>query len=183
MWRAIDGMSKDVQELVQKDAGTEEDEDTEPTPVVEEPALAGTSKIAQSTPKKTVPARTFFSIPEEDVVSVKDSATSGLLAHGSMEGMEASGSSGHPATPQFKFGGSFIVGQGSTEEMSKMSLAPQKEEKGKLSLDPMVTSGWESKDYSAPVEESVLMVGKSTGMPGTTLGGVCSAWVGLQIWT
>ena len=29
MWRAIDGMSKDVQELVQKDAGTEEDEDTE----------------------------------------------------------------------------------------------------------------------------------------------------------
>ena len=28
MWRAIDGMSKDVQELVQKDAGTEEDEDT-----------------------------------------------------------------------------------------------------------------------------------------------------------
>ena len=29
MWRAIDGMSKDVQELVQKDAGTEEDEDTQ----------------------------------------------------------------------------------------------------------------------------------------------------------
>ena len=28
MWRTIDGMSKDVQELVQKDAGTEEGEDT-----------------------------------------------------------------------------------------------------------------------------------------------------------
>ena len=39
-------MSKDVQELVQKDADTEEDEDTEPTPVVEELALAGTSAIA-----------------------------------------------------------------------------------------------------------------------------------------
>ena len=56
MWRAIDGMSKDVQELVQKDAGTEEDEDTEPTPVVEELALAGTSAIAHPTPEKTVPA-------------------------------------------------------------------------------------------------------------------------------
>ena len=56
MWRAIDRMSKDVQELVQKDAGTEEDEDTEPTPAVEEPALAGTSAIAQPTPEKTVPA-------------------------------------------------------------------------------------------------------------------------------
>ena len=56
MWRVIDGMSKNVQELVQKDAGTEEDEDTEPTPTVEEPTLAETSAIAQPTPKKTVPA-------------------------------------------------------------------------------------------------------------------------------
>ena len=54
MWWAIDGMSKDVQELVQKDADTEEDEDTDPTPVVEEPALAGTSAIAQPTLEKTV---------------------------------------------------------------------------------------------------------------------------------
>ena len=100
MWRAIDGMSKDVQELVQKDVGTEEDEDTEPTPAVDGPVLAGTSTIVQLTSEKTVLARTFFSIPEEDVVSVKDSVSSGLLAHGSMEGMEASGSSGHPATPQ-----------------------------------------------------------------------------------
>ena len=46
MWRAIDGMSKDVQELVQKDAGTKEDEDTEPTPAVEEPTLVGTSTTA-----------------------------------------------------------------------------------------------------------------------------------------
>ena len=46
MGRAIDGMSKDVQELVQKDTGTEEDEDTEPTPAFEEPALAGTSATA-----------------------------------------------------------------------------------------------------------------------------------------
>ena len=38
MWRAIDEMSKDVQELVQRDAGTEDEEDTEPLPVVENPA-------------------------------------------------------------------------------------------------------------------------------------------------
>ena len=54
MWRAIDGMSKDVQELVQKDAGTEEDEDTEPTPAVEELALV--AAIAQPTLEKTIPA-------------------------------------------------------------------------------------------------------------------------------
>ena len=46
MWRAIDRMSKDVQELVQKDTGTEEDEDTEPMLAVEELALARTSAIA-----------------------------------------------------------------------------------------------------------------------------------------
>ena len=69
---------------------------------IEEPALAGTSTVAQPTPEKTVPARTFLSILEEDVVSVKDSVTSGLFAHVSMEGTEAGGSSGHPVTPQFK---------------------------------------------------------------------------------
>ena len=44
-------MSKDVQELVQKDAGTKDDEDIEPMPTVEEPAkaeptLTGVSAIA-----------------------------------------------------------------------------------------------------------------------------------------
>ena len=35
----------------------------------------------------------------------------------------------------------------------------------------MVTSGWKSKDYSAPAEESVSLVGKSTVLPETTSGG------------
>ena len=35
----------------------------------------------------------------------------------------------------------------------------------------MLTSGYKSKDYSASVEESVSLVGKSTGMPATTSGG------------
>ena len=105
-------MSKDVQELVQKDAGTEEDEDTEPSRQkiwLEEPALAETSAIAQPTPEKTVPARTFFTILKRMWLVVKDSVTSGLFAHGSMEGMEAGGSSGQPVAPQFKFGGSFVA--------------------------------------------------------------------------
>ena len=38
-------------------------------------------------------------------------------------------------------------------------------------MGPMVSSGWKSKDYSVPVEESVSLVGKSTGMPEATLGG------------
>ena len=171
MWRAMDGMSKDVQELVQKDAGTEEDEDTEPTLAVEEPALAGTPTIAQPTPEKTIPARIFFSIPEEDEVSVKDSVTSGLLAHGSMEGREAGGSSGHPTAPQFTFGGSFVAGHGITDEMRKTALMPKKEEKGELSLGPMMTSGWKSKDNSAPAEESVSLVGKIYGIAGDHLKG------------
>ena len=63
------------------------------------------------------------------------------------------------------------LGHGSTEDMGKMALVPEKEEKGELSLGPMVTSGWKSKDYSAPVEESVSLVGKSTVLPETTSGG------------
>ena len=165
--------------MVQKDAGTEEDEDTEPTPAIEEPTLAGTSTIAQPTPEKTVPARPFFSIPEEDEVSVKDSVTSGLFAHGSTEGREAGGSSGHPAAPQFAFGGSFVASHGGTEDMAKTALVPEKEEKGELSLGPMVTSGWKSKDYSAPAEESVSLVGKSTVLPETTSGGYAPTLLGL----
>ena len=85
--------------------------------------------------------------------------------------MKASGFTGQPAVPEFKFGGSFMAGDVSTEDVGKTVLVPQKEEKGELSLGPMVTPGWETKDYSAPAEESVSLVGKSTGMPATTSGG------------
>ena len=105
------------------------------------------------------------------MVSVKDSVTSGLLAHGSMEGMEAGGLSGHPATSLFKFTWGNAVEDGSTKDIGKTALVPSKPEKGELSMGPMVTSGWKSKDYSAPAEESVSLVGKSTGMPETISGG------------
>ena len=53
----------------------------------------------------------------------------------------------------------------------KMALVASKtEEKGELSMGPMISLGWKSKDYSVPVEESVSLVGKSTGMVEATLG-------------
>ena len=52
-----------------------------------------------------------------------------------------------------------MAGDGSPEKVGKTALVPQKEEKGELSMGPMVSSGWKSKDYSAPVEESVSLVG------------------------
>ena len=61
-----------------------------------------------------------------------------------------------------------MAGDVSIENVGKTALVPQKEEKGELSLGPMVASGWESKDYSALAEESVSLVGKSTGMPAIT---------------
>ena len=85
--------------------------------------------------------------------------------------MEASGLTGQPAVLEFKFGGSFMAGDVSTENVGKTTLVPQKVENGELSMGLMVTSGNKSKDYSASVEESVSLVGKSTGMPATTSGG------------
>ena len=64
-----------------------------------------------------------------------------------------------------------MPGDGSTDDVGKTALMPPKTEKGELSMSPMVTSGWKSKDYSAFAEESVLLVEKSTGMPETTSGG------------
>ena len=49
--------------------------------------------------------------------------------------------------------------------------ASKTEEKGELSMGPMISSGWKLKDYSVPVEESVLLVGKSMGTPEATSGG------------
>ena len=72
---------------------------------------------------------------------MKDSVTSGLPGREHGEGVEASGSTGRPAVPEFKFGGSFVAGDVSTEDVGKMALVPQKEEKGELSMGPMVRSG------------------------------------------
>ena len=57
--------------------------------------------------------------------------------------------------------------------------ASKTEEKGALTMGPMISSAWKSKDYSVPIEESVLLVGKSTGMPETTSGGLHPKLLGL----
>ena len=95
------------------------------------PTPTATSSLGQpvfSTPSPWL-ARILES--EEEKASVKDSVTSGLPTRGHGEGVEASGLSGHPAVPEFKFGGSFMVGDGDADEVKKMALVANKtEEKG-----------------------------------------------------
>ena len=103
-----------------------------------------------------------------------------LPTRGYRESVEASGSSGHPVTPEFKFSGSFMAVDGGVEDVKKMAFLPHKKEhKGILSIDPMVELSWKSIDYSAPIEESMLLVGKSTGMLSTTSGGFSPQTVGV----
>ena len=62
-----------------------------------------------------------------------------------------------------------MVGDGSAEEGKKTAFMPPKEEqKGKLSMGPMVEVSWKSRDFSAPTEESISLVGKSMGTPSAT---------------
>ena len=94
--------------------------------------------------------------------------TLGLLLKPPKATAEASGSS-EPLMPSSK-----VYTHDGEDIVIKKNMAPapsKTEEKGELSMGPMVSSGWESKDYSVPVEESVSLVGKSTGMPEATSGG------------
>ena len=99
-------------------------------PPKEEPVSVETSALAQPIPKKIVLAPPFFSVPKEDKVSVKDSVTSRLPAHRLMNGMEASGLDGRPATPQFKFTWGHAAEDGSTDGVGKRHLFYQKQKKG-----------------------------------------------------
>ena len=73
-----------------------------------------------------------------------------------------------------------MAGDGGAEEVKKTAPAANKtEEKGEMSMGPMVTSGWKSKDYSALAEETISLVGKSTGMPEATSGGFLPHTVGV----
>ena len=106
---------------------------------------------------------------------MKDSVASRLPARGHGEGVEASGASGCAALPEFKFGfgGSFMVGAGGVEEGKKMAfMLPKEEQKGKLSMDPMVETSLKSTDFLAAIEESISLVEKATGMPSATSGGL-----------
>ena len=96
---------------------------------------------------------------------MKDSVTSGLPPKQPNMGVEASGSS------ELVMQSLKVNAHDGEDIVIEKKMAPEaskSEEKGELSMGPMVTSGWQSKDYSVPIEESVSLVGKSTGMVETT---------------
>ena len=66
MWRAIDRMSKDVEELVQRNVGIEDEEDTEPLPTVENPAKEEPIPTKASTIAQPIPKRTFWHNPSSE---------------------------------------------------------------------------------------------------------------------
>ena len=96
MGQAMERMSNELQELVQRDAGIDGEEETNPLPATTNwdedlPASSATSSWEQPLP--SIPSPWLAGIPEleEERASVKDSVTSGLPAHEHGEGMEASG--------------------------------------------------------------------------------------------
>ena len=107
---------------------------------------------------------------------MNDSVTSGLPLKQPNVGAKANGFD-EPVMLSLKVnahGGEDIV-----IEKKTAPAASKTEEKGELSMGPMISSGWKSKDYSAPVEESVSLGGKSTRMPETTSGGFAPQTVGV----
>ena len=86
-------------------------------------------------------------------------------------GGEASGSGGQPALSMMGDPEVYMLVGEDTEGGEKMAhVANKTEEKGKLSMHPMVESSWRSKEYSTLVEEIVSLVGKFAGMLSTTSG-------------
>ena len=76
-WGAIERINKDLQELIQKDAGTDGEDGVDPVPAatnwdIPESAPVGKSSIG-------TPWSWLEGIPEEEESNVKDSVTSGLL--------------------------------------------------------------------------------------------------------
>ena len=53
-------------------------------------------------------------------------------------------------------------------------MAKETKQKGNLTMDPMVESSWQSKEYSTPTKEKISLVWKMVEMLGTTLGGFVS---------
>ena len=91
-------------------------------------------------------------------------------------GAEASGF-GEPLMPSPKV--KAHDGEDIVSEKRMGPAASKTEEKGEISMGPMISSAWTSQDYSVPIEESVSLVGKSTGMPGTTSGGFAPQTAGV----
>ena len=133
--------------MVQRDAGIEDEEEANPLPATtnwDENLPAPSTTFSWDQPLPSTPSPWLARIPksEEEKARVKDLVTFGLPAREHGEGVEATGLTGRPAVPESKFGGSFVAGDGSTENVGKTTLVPPKEEKGELLLGLMVMSGW-----------------------------------------
>ena len=91
MWGAIERISKDLQELIQRDAGTNGEDEADPAP------MTTNLDATESAPTKTIPIGTPWSWlegkPEEEESNIKDSVTSGLPSKWPSVGGEASMSS------------------------------------------------------------------------------------------
>ena len=86
-------------------------------------------------------------------------------------GARASGSDGQPGLSMMGGSNVYTPKDKDTADVKKTAFVSEKtEQKGKLSMDPMMESSWKSKDCSALAEESILLVAQSTDMPSTTLG-------------
>ena len=107
---------------------------------------------------------------------MKEAVTSRLLLKQPNVGAKASGS-GKPLMPLLKVNAH--DGEDIVIEKKTAPVASKTEEKGELSMGSMISSGWKSKDYSVPIEESVSLVGKSTRMPETTSGGFAPQTAGV----
>ena len=70
-------------------------------------------------------------------------------------------------------------GAGAEDMKNPAFVLKKTEQKGKLSVDPMVELSWKFADYSAPTEKSVSMVGKSMGMSSATSRGFAPQIVGV----
>ena len=93
MGPALERMSNEVQELIQRDAGTDGEEETDPWPARtnwDEDLLAPSAKTSWDQPLLSTASPWLAGIPKgEEKASVKDSVTSGLPAREHGEGMEA----------------------------------------------------------------------------------------------
>ena len=104
MEQALERMSNEVKELVQKDASTEDEEEIDPLPAMtnwDENLLAPGETSSWDEPLPSTPSPWLAGIPtaEEEKASVNDSVTFKLRAYELGVGVEASGSSGRPAIP------------------------------------------------------------------------------------
>ena len=64
-------------------------------------------------------------------------------------------------------------------ETGKTAFVPLNPEKGKMSMGHMVELGWKTMEYSTHPGETILLVGKCTGMPNATSGGFAPQTAGV----